>query len=79
MPVKMVSLGVMDNGAFTDFDKRSYSRMAQVAINDPECVWFTLPDVVGSHDETRLLFDYWKIHLTNFLFQNPIFLTKPHL
>ncbi len=67
---------VMDNGAFTDFDKRSYSRMAQVAINDPECVWFTLPDVVGSHDETRLLFDYWKIHLTNFFIPEPDFSNK---
>jgi len=43
---------VMDNGCFSNFDEAAFLRMANVAISDPDCLWFAMPDVVGSHTDT---------------------------
>ena len=48
---------VMDNGSFSNFEERSFLRMACVGIADRECLWIAMPDVVGNHGETVHLFD----------------------
>ena len=50
---------VLDNGAFSGFDRESFIRMQTVALDDDDCEWIVIPDKVGDHDETLRLFDEW--------------------
>ena len=51
---------VMDNGAFSNFDEAKFMRMAMVALADSDCLWFAMPDVVGSHAETIHMFQNYQ-------------------
>ena len=50
---------VLDNGAFTMFDKAKWLPMAKDAILDPNCLWFAFPDEVGDSKATSFLFRAW--------------------
>ena len=50
---------VLDNGAYSGFDRESFIRMQTVALDDDDCEWIVIPDRVGDHDETLRLFDEW--------------------
>lgn len=47
---------VLDNGAYTCFDEKTWLNMAGEAIMDPNCIWFAMPDEVGDHAQTMTLF-----------------------
>ena len=49
----------LDNGAFTEFDSRTFTRMALKAKDDPLCDWIVMPDMVGDAGSTSALFDHW--------------------
>jgi len=50
---------VLDNGAFTNFDARTWEKMACVGISNPDCLWMAFPDVVGCHESTLVEFNTW--------------------
>lgn len=62
---------VMDNGCFSNFDESSFLRMACVAISDPDCLWFAMPDVVGSHGETLHNFNVYSQKLSKYFIPKP--------
>jgi len=53
----------LDNGSFTDFDVDTFERMAFAAIGDDLCLWVAMPDVVGDHQSTLVLYEHWLIRL----------------
>lgn len=50
----------LDNGAFTDFNRVIWERMALAAYDDPLCKWVVMPDVVGNAEATTEMF--WQYH-----------------
>lgn len=61
-PRKAVALGMpwcMDNDCFKRYDPRAIVRMLDHYRDVPGCVFATVPDVVGDHAATRLLFSAW--------------------
>ena len=54
---------VLDNGCYSKFKQRVWLKMIEDAICDSNCIWFTMPDVVGNHKETLEKFHYWKAEL----------------
>lgn len=48
-----------DNGAFSGFDSAAWLRMLDRLSGVPECIFVTVPDVVGDADQTRELWHEW--------------------
>jgi hypothetical protein len=57
------SLGVipyiLDNGAYTAFPARTFHRMAADALQDEQCLYIVMPDIVGDHIGTVNCFFHW--------------------
>tara|TARA_R110002072_G_scaffold287394_1_gene453022 strand:+ start:781 stop:1395 length:615 start_codon:yes stop_codon:yes gene_type:complete len=51
---------VLDNGCYSKFKPEVWKKMVNDAINDFGCIWFTMPDVVGNHEQTLVNFYNWK-------------------
>ena len=51
---------VLDNGCFSNFKVKIWVKMVDDAIHDSNCLWFTMPDIVGNHEKTLQLFHDWK-------------------
>jgi len=49
----------LDNGSFTDFNPKKFEQMAHKAKTDNQCLWIALPDVVGDHESTMILYHHW--------------------
>ena len=49
----------LDNGSFTDFNPKKFEQMAHEAKTDNQCLWIALPDVVGDHESTLILYYHW--------------------
>ena len=57
-PLNVIHYG-LDNGAYTDFNAPTFTRMALKAKDDPLCDWIVLPDLVGDAGGTQALFFHW--------------------
>jgi hypothetical protein len=54
----------IDNGAFAKFDAAAFeSLLAREQHHRENCLFVTVPDVVGSARRTLEVFDYWKVRL----------------
>lgn len=54
----------IDNGAFSRFDGKAYlSLLEREAAGAADCLFVTVPDVVGSARRTLEVFDRWKVRL----------------
>ena len=49
---------VLDNGCYSKFKPNVWQKMVNDALYDFNCIWFTMPDVVGDHKAT--LQNFWK-------------------
>ena len=49
----------LDNGCFTKFDEKKYFTMLGRAKNYKEPMFVTVPDVIGCHDRTLILWHYY--------------------
>lgn len=49
----------LDNGCFNRYEPPAILRMLDKYRGIPGCVFATVPDMVGDHDATRLLFAAW--------------------
>jgi|DEB0MinimDraft_6_1074348.scaffolds.fasta_scaffold66030_2 hypothetical protein len=56
---------ILDNGCFSNFKEKTWLKMVKQAILDDNCLFFTLPDEVGSHKKTLELFKLWQLYLEN--------------
>lgn len=50
----------LDNGAFTQFKARTFTRMAEAAVDDSRCLWIAVPDYPMCAYSTIGLFRHWK-------------------
>ncbi len=50
----------LDNGAFTLFKTRTFTRMAEAAVDDSRCLWIAIPDYPYCAYSTIGLFRHWK-------------------
>lgn len=50
---------VLDNGCYSEFHEARFIRMMNDAIEDQNCQWIVVPDVVGNHDRTLTRFNNW--------------------
>ena len=50
----------LDNGAFTRFRTKAFTRMAEAAVDDCRCLWIALPDYPMCAYSTIGLFRHWK-------------------
>ena len=57
---------VLDNGCYSNFKPKVWRKMVNDGLHDTNCLWFTMPDVVGNHRETLMLFYEWKEILDNY-------------
>ena len=55
-----------DNGAFADFDPRTYRVMLQAIRGALACLFVTAPDAVGDWERTRRMWDVWRPDLDGF-------------
>lgn len=65
----------LDNGAFTRFRTRAFTRMAAHAIGDDNCLWIAIPDFPMCAYSTIGLFKHWKYVIQGkraFVLQNDI-------
>ena len=62
---------ILDNGCYSKFKPTVWKKMVDDAISDSNCMWFTMPDVVGNHKETLQLFNDWKKYFDNY-YRQPI-------
>ena len=53
----------LDNGSYSEFNANTFERMALKAKYDDLCLWVAMPDVVGDHYSTALLYEHWCIRL----------------
>ena len=65
---------VLDNGCFTEFKENTWFKMVMDGVNDPDMLWFTMPDEVGNHAVTLNQFYRYKEKLSQIMswevFQN---------
>lgn len=69
----------LDNGAFTLFNSRTFTKMAIAAVNDSRCLWIAVPDYPYCAYSTLGLFHHWKSIVPKkraFVLQNGIYRHK---
>lgn len=62
-PEEIIELGIkywaMDNGCFQEYKPHKIIRMMELYRDIPNCLFMVVPDVVGNHDETLIMFRAW--------------------
>ena len=58
---------VLDNGCYTNWQPEKFHRMMIAAVNDPDCLWIVVPDIVANSEETLERFHAYTTHTPDIL------------